>query len=52
MEDRQVFFEMIADMVKKHNIEKADLSTVEQLQEDYNQNSTPIEKFRFFKDKL
>jgi hypothetical protein len=26
MEDRQVFFEMIADMVKKHNNEKADLT--------------------------
>ena len=39
-------------MVKKHNTDKADKEIVEQLQEDYKENSTPLEKFRFFKDKL
>jgi hypothetical protein len=52
MEDKQVYFGMIADMVKKHNTEKADLTMVEELKEDYKENSTPLEKFRFFKDKL
>ena len=39
-------------MVKTHDLEKADRVEVEKLKMDYDENSTPLDKFRFFKDKL
>ena len=37
LEDSNVYFKMIADMVKKHNVEKFDKADFETFQEEYKQ---------------
>lgn len=43
---------MIATMVKRLNAEKADKTELEEIKQEFADNSTPLDKFRFFKDKL